>query len=56
MIFNPNDCAVAPPHTRGDSAVRAKGVCANLKVSWCFKKWHRDAIKSIVVQQKMASR
>jgi hypothetical protein len=31
MIFNPNDCEVAPPHTRGVSAVQAKGVCANTK-------------------------
>jgi hypothetical protein len=36
--------------------VRAKGVCANQKVSWCNKRWLLGAIKNIVVQQKMASR
>jgi hypothetical protein len=54
MIFNPNDCEVAPPQSNGVSPVHAKGVCANPKVSWYNKRWLLGEIKNIVMQQKMS--
>jgi hypothetical protein len=33
-----------------------KGIAVKSKISWRNKRWHRGENKSIVVQQKMASR